>query len=238
MATIKLQKFGPAFGLPDASPFVMKVETYLRITGQPYDPVTGDVRKAPRKQLPVIEIDGKAVADSSVIIDMLEAARPEKLDAHLDARQLAVAQAFKSMLEEHLYFCMLYMRWSTDDGWTVFEPSLREMLGVAGVPGLLRGVIASQARKYTKARTATQGVGRQPRAEIVATSNKILDSLAVQLGDGPFFFGEKPSTYDATVYAFAAGALCPAFDNEVRKHAASKPNLTAYAARIHDRYWK
>jgi glutathione S-transferase len=238
MATIKLQKFGPAFGLPDASPFVMKLETYLRISGQPYETVTGDVRKAPRKQLPVIEIDGKVVADSTLIVDSLEAARPEKLDAHLDARQHAVAQAFKSMLEEHFYFCILYMRWSTDDGWTVFEPSLREMLGAAGVPGFLRGFVAGKARQYTTGRTATQGVGRQPRSEIVATSKKILDSLDVQLGEGPFFLGDKPTTYDATVYAFTAGALCPAFDNEVRKHAASKPNLVAYEGRIKDRYWK
>lgn len=32
MPTIKLHKFGPAFGLPDASPFVVKLETYLRLT--------------------------------------------------------------------------------------------------------------------------------------------------------------------------------------------------------------
>jgi hypothetical protein len=60
----------------------------------------------------------------------------------------------------------------------------------------------------------------------------------VQLGDGPFFLGEKPTTYDATVYAFTAGSLCPAFDNEVRKHAAGKDNLVAYEARMKDKYWK
>jgi len=238
MATIKVYKFGNAFGMPDASPFVVKVETYLRISGQKYEAVTGDVRKAPRKQLPFIEIDGKIIPDSTAIVDALEAARSDKLDAHLDAKQAAVAQAFKSMLEEHLYFCMLFMRWATDDGWAVFEPSLRGMLGAMGVPGLLRGMVAGQARKYTVGRAATQGVGRQSRAEVVRAAGKILDALSVQLGDGPFFLGDKPTTYDATVYAFAAGSLCAAFDNEVRKHAAGKDNLVAYEARMKDKYWK
>src|SRR5580700_885965 len=134
MPTIKVYKFGPQFGLPDASPFVVKVETYLRLTDQKYETITGDVRKAPRKQLPFVEIDGKRIPDSTAIVDTLEAARSGKLDARLDAKQRAVGQAFKSMLEEHLYFCILYMRWATDEGWAVFEPSLREMLGTMGVP--------------------------------------------------------------------------------------------------------
>ena len=45
---IKLFQFPPYWGLPNASPFCMKVETYLRMTGIPYqnvyvrDPRKGD----------------------------------------------------------------------------------------------------------------------------------------------------------------------------------------------------
>jgi glutathione S-transferase len=235
---IKVHKFGPAFGLSDASPFVMKVETYLRITGQKYETITADVRKAPRSQLPVVDVDGKVIPDSTAIIDHLEGERSDKLDTHLDAGQRAVALAFKSMLEEHLYFGLLFMRWATDDGWSVFEPSLREMLGKMGVPSLLRGMVCGSARKQVVGRTRSQGIGRQPRAELVATCSKIVDALAEQLGERPYFCGEKPTTYDATVYAFAAGVLCPAFDNELRKHAASKKNLVSYESRLKAEYWK
>src|SRR5580693_2900258 len=106
---IKLYKFGPAFGLPDASPFVMKVETYLRITGQKYEVATGDVRKAPRAQLPFVDVDGTVIPDSTAIVDHLEAARADKLDAHLTPAQRSVGLAFKSMLEEHLYFGILFL---------------------------------------------------------------------------------------------------------------------------------
>ncbi|HEY4122199.1 MAG TPA: glutathione S-transferase family protein [Byssovorax sp.] len=235
---IKLHKFGPAFGLPDASPFVMKVETYLRLTEQPYEVVTGDVRKAPRKQLPVVEIDGERVPDSSAIVERLEAKRGHKLDAHLDAKQRAVGLAFKSMLEEHLYFCVLYFRWQEDDGWVVFEPTLRELLAAGGVPGFLRGIIAKSARKQVIGRVKTQGVGRKPRAEVVADATHILDALSDHMGDSPWFAGAEPSSYDATVYAFVAGALCPAFANEMHAHAAKKANLVAYAERVRSKYWK
>jgi glutathione S-transferase len=235
---IKVHKFGPAFGMPDSSPFVVKVETYLRIKGLAYEPIPADVRKAPRKQLPVVDHDGKIIPDSTAIVEHFEAESDTKLDAHLDTKQRATGQAFKSMLEEHLYFCILFMRWATDDGWAVFEPSLREMLGKMGVPGLLRGMVSRQAWKFTVGRAATQGVGRMPRTEVVVAANGVVDAFATQLGERPFFFGDKPTTYDATGYAFAAGVLCPAFDNEVRKHAATKENLVAYEKRIADNYWK
>ncbi len=235
---IKVHKYGPAFGLPDASPFVTKLETYLRLIGEPYETIGADVRKAPRRQLPCAEIDNVIVPDSTAIIDLIESKRPTKLDAHLDDKQQAVAFAFKSMLEEHLYFGLLYMRWATDEGWTVFEPSLKELLGKLGVPGFLRGMISKTARKQVVERGRTQGIGRKPRTEVVASCNKIIDALAVQLGDGPYFCGAKPTTYDATVYAFAAGVLCPAFTNEVRAHAETKANLVSYAARMKEQYWK
>lgn len=234
---IKVHKYGPAFGLPDASPFVTKVETYLRIVGEPYEEVLTDVRKMPRKQLPCVTVDGTIIPDSSEIIAQLEARRPTKLDAHLDAKQRAVAFAFKTMLEEYLYFAVLYLRWTTDEGWRAFEPGLREMLGRLGVPALLRGLVSGQARKQVTARHEAQGIGKKPHAELVATCKQVVDALAVHLGDGPFVCGEKPTTYDATAYAFVAGLLCPAFKNEVREHATSKPNLVAYDNRMKAAYW-
>jgi len=40
---IKLYQFHPAWGLPNPSPFCMKVETYLRMAGLPYEGVNGAV---------------------------------------------------------------------------------------------------------------------------------------------------------------------------------------------------
>jgi glutathione S-transferase len=234
---IKVHKYGPAFGLPDGSPFVTKVETYLRLVGEPYETVIADVRKAPRRQLPCAEIGGQLVPDSSEIIEAIERRRPTRLDAHLSASERATALAFKVMLEEHLYFALLYLRWTTDGGWAVFEPTLREMFARMGVPKMLRGMIAKKAREQVSQRCRIQGMGRRPHAEIVALATGVLDALAVHLGDRPFLCGDRPTTFDATAYAFVAGALCPAFQNEVQQHARGLANLGAYAGRIEAAYW-
>lgn len=234
---IKVHKYGPAFGLPDASPFVTKVETYLRLVGEPYETVIADVRKAPRKQLPCAEIGGELVPDSSNIIEAIERTRPQRLDAHLTEAERAVALAFKTMLEEHLYFAMLYLRWTTDAGWAVFQPQLRTMLAGMGVPRLLLGMICTKAREQVAGRVRSQGLGRRPHAEIVATGAHILDALSTQLGDRRFVCGDQPTTFDATTYAFVAGVLCPAFPNELHQHARGRANLVAYAGRMEQAYW-
>ena len=51
---ITLAAFGPAFGLPDPSPFVIKVEILLKIAGQPYGKDTSmrAFRRAPKGKVP------------------------------------------------------------------------------------------------------------------------------------------------------------------------------------------
>src|SRR5215467_2268822 len=70
---IKLYQFNPAWGLPNPSPFCMKVETYLRMVGLPYEVVNGAMPfKAPKKKLPYIEDGAQVVADSGFIVDYLK----------------------------------------------------------------------------------------------------------------------------------------------------------------------
>jgi glutathione S-transferase len=99
-------------------------------------------------------------------------------------------------------------------------------------------MVCGQARKQVAGRVYTQGIGRQPRQEVVGACLKIIDAFAEQLGDKKYFCGDRPTTYDATTYAFGAGILCPAFDNELLKHSRSKKNLASYVDRLEKQYWK
>jgi hypothetical protein len=45
---ITLHSFGPGFGLPDPSPFCIKAEILLRMSGLPFQRVTGNMRSAPK----------------------------------------------------------------------------------------------------------------------------------------------------------------------------------------------
>lgn len=82
---IELVQFAPAFGLPNASRFCMKMETCLRMAGLPFELVnSGDVMKAPKHKLPYIDDGGAIVADTGFIIDrkpFMLGEQPTSLDA-------------------------------------------------------------------------------------------------------------------------------------------------------------
>ena len=61
--TIKLYCFQPAGGLPDASPFVVKVMTLLKMAGLDYVGDRTGFARAPKGKQPYIDDDGTIVAD-------------------------------------------------------------------------------------------------------------------------------------------------------------------------------
>ena len=71
---IRLYKFGPAFGLRETGPFVLKTMAYMKLAGIPFEEIVqGDPRKAPKKKIPYISDDGQEIGDSSLIIKHLKA---------------------------------------------------------------------------------------------------------------------------------------------------------------------
>ena len=60
---ITLYGFGPAFGLPDPSPFVIKVEVLLKMAGLEFRTDANGFRKAPKRKLPYIDDGGTIVAE-------------------------------------------------------------------------------------------------------------------------------------------------------------------------------
>src|ERR1700723_1571530 len=128
---LTVHKFGPAWGLPDISPFVVKLETYLRLAGIPYGTKNADPRKAPKRKIPYIVDDAVVLGDTRFIIEHLETKRGISLDARLTPRDRALATAFQSMLEEHLYFVMVYERWQIELNWERLAPTMRQILSGA-----------------------------------------------------------------------------------------------------------
>ena len=77
----------PAWGLSDVSPFVNKLEIWLRLVGLPYEKrcVTGPLRSRTRK-IPFVDLDGgkRRLEDSGHIIATLGKERGVDLDIDLD----------------------------------------------------------------------------------------------------------------------------------------------------------
>jgi hypothetical protein len=64
---ITIYVFGPNFGLPDPSPFVMKTEVQLKMAGLPYRAAPGQTAEAPKGKLPYI-VDGDLTLGDSTFI--------------------------------------------------------------------------------------------------------------------------------------------------------------------------
>jgi len=230
---IKLYQFAPGFGLPNPSPFCMKVETYLRMTGLPYESVvTPSPRRGPKGKLPFIEDQGTVIADSSDIVAYLKRTYGDPLDAHLTPSERALALFVQRLLEEHLYWSVLYSRWMDD---AYFSMTAEVFLG--GLAPELRTQFEPAARKAMGDQLYGHGMGRHSAPEVYAHGQADLDALSVFLAEKPFFLGAQPTALDATAYAFLANLVLAPLETPLKRHAMTLANLPSYCARMKQRYY-
>ena len=231
---LTLFSFGPQFGLQDASPFVLKVDLYLRLTNTPYQAVSefSNLQKAPKKKLPFVNLDGRVIADSYFILDYLEAKQEQAFDAWLSPEQQSQANLYCRALEEHMYWLLVYSRWIGEDTW----PVIKEVF-FAPVPKPFRGLIANLARNDVRKKLQAQGLGRHNYSELKQLLSAHLHDLANLLGEQNYFFGERISRFDLTAFAVLSQFILADIDNEFNRLARDYPNLVAYCQRIQTEFY-
>lgn len=229
---ITLYTFGPAFGLPDPSPFVTKAELLLKMAGLPYAVDTGGFNKAPKGKLPYIVDDGEAIADSTFIRWHLEKKYNIDFDRGLSAEQRAVAWAFEKMLEDHLYWAVVRDRWMDDAN---FAKGPRNFF--RAVPAPIRPLVVAMVRRQVRRRLHGQGMGRHSPEEITALATRSIGATADFLGTKPYMMGAEPTGLDATAFAFVAGVLCPVFESPLRVAGERHDNLKRYVDRMMARFY-
>jgi glutathione S-transferase len=231
---IKLYQFEPALGLPNASPFCMKLETYLRMAGLPFEIPTATLdhlRRAPLGKMPYIEDEGRILADSSFIIEDLKSRYGDPLDAWMTAPERATALAFQRLLEENLYWAVVYTRWVEPQGWEMTREAFFGKL-----PAPLNWIVPPLARRGLIKELRGHGMGRHSREEILAIGRRDITALADFLDDKAFFMGAVPSSLDACAYAFLANLIWVPLASELKLHAQKYPQLQAYCERMRCRY--
>ncbi len=230
---ITLHGFGPFFGTPDSSPFVIKVMMLLKLADVAYRHVRGNPFTAPRRLLPYLRDEDVTVADSTLIRLHLEKKYHLDFDAGLSAEQKATAWAVERMCEDHLYFAMLDMRW-------VDEANFNEGLGrhmFGPVPAPVRSMVKSMLRRMNARRLHGHGIGRHARSDIAELAIRDVEALATILGGKPFLMGEKPCAADAFVFGIVTSILTPPLNSPIREAMQRHANLVAYCDRMTRQYF-
>lgn len=232
-AMLTLYQFNPVWGLPNSSPFCMKLETYLRMARIEYQVNTeGNLSKAPKGKLPYIEDQGQIIADSNLIIDYLQSTYGTSLDTHLSPAEAAVALALRRLVEENLYWAVVYSRWVEEQNW----PSTRAIY-FEELPPILRTLVAYIARRQVTQNLKGHGMGRHSAAEIYQISAADLQALSDFLADKPYFMGDQPTTLDASAYGVLANILKAPLNSPLRDKAEQLSNLGSYCDRMYQTYY-
>jgi glutathione S-transferase len=229
---ITLHTFGPAFGMPDPSPFVTKAEMLLKMAGLPYRTNPGGMRGAPKGKLPYIEDEGEKIADSTFIRWHLERKYGHDFDRSLSAEQRAVAWAFEKMAEEQLYWAVVDLRWMDDANFARGPAMFFRRL-----PMLLRPIAIPLIRRKVRNALYAHGMGRHSQGEIARLATRSIDAIADYLGEKPYVMGAEPTAADASLFPFAWSVLCPVFETPVRNAAERHDNLKRYVGRMTERYY-
>jgi len=231
-APIRVFQFPRMFSIPNLSPFCSKLETWLRITGLPYQVVeTPNPRKAPKGKLPFIEDAGHRIGDTSLIIEHLVKSRGIDPDVHLDASQRAAALLVQRTLGEHYAFVLLYTHFIREEGWRHTQANFDKL------PPLVRTLVARMVRARMRKIIWVQGLGRHTDEEIIESGLKDWRAVMRIMSDGPYFFGDEPCGADAIVFATLATTLLTPIESPIRDYLRSQPSCVAYAERMRNRFF-
>jgi glutathione S-transferase len=225
---IELLQFPRGPGLMNLSPFCMKAEVFLRLSGLRHRCINDATPlRTPKGKLPVLRDDGKQVADSAAIVAYLQQRYGAQLPRALLEPETPGLLALRRLLEDHLYFAMLWLRWIDGDGWAFTAPVF-----FGALPPGVRHVVPALVRRKIRRDLVGQGMGRHSRDEIVARAVADIGVLAAALGDDPFYAGAEPGAIDATAYAFLANIAWVPVETPVKAAVLAQPHLLQYCERM------
>ena len=222
-----------AWGLVSVSPFCLKLDAYLRMTGIPHEAVTAITPfGGPKGKAPWIEHDGRKIGDSTFIMLHLKETLGIDPDAHLTPAQKGVALAIQRLVEENLYWAMVNDRWNTPENWPILKSTV-----LGGIPAPVRAVMAPIARRGVLKQLKGHGMGCHSAEEIAAIGKRDIDALAALLGDQDWFFGDRSTETDAVVYGQLANIYWVGFNSPMKAVIGGNANLVAFLERFQQRFY-
>uniref|UniRef100_A0A0B7AVJ2 GST N-terminal domain-containing protein n=1 Tax=Arion vulgaris TaxID=1028688 RepID=A0A0B7AVJ2_9EUPU len=211
---------------PSMSNFPIKLETYLRLANISYvNDFSG--LPSPKGKLPFISYNGEFVSDSQFSIEYLNKKLDRDINKSLTKEERAVAKAIQVMVEEHLYWVMVYIRW-------IYDKELK--IVTLGVPNVKSSKNAF--RRYVHQMLHSQGFGRYTTDEIVHILLSDLQALTDYLGNKPYMMGQTPCEVDCSVFGLLSQFIWNIADDICQNLVQDKfPSLYSYCLRMKEKAW-
>ncbi len=229
---LTLSRTGRYESLGDVSPFIYRLETWLRMADISYESKLGAINEltaqAPRGLIPFVEVDNETIGDSSIIIEYLKAKHGDALnDERLNVAQKSLGTLVKTLCEHELFYIMIYGRWVDGDAESFVRFAMRDLpedqIAMA-IEAAKDRVINGMLHGYRLGRYDIEFVRQALRDK--------LDALAHFLGDKPFLFDDAPSTIDAGLYSILASFIHFPLPNPHVEIARSYSSLVEYCDRV------
>ncbi len=225
--------FGKAIGVEDPSPFVLKVQSYLKMAAIEYELKSGieSYKKSPRALLPFIEDGEKIIADSYFIIEYLKKNYVD-LDHHLSDRQKASLCFMQQALDTTLYEIFLSTRWQGENWPKIKEVFFKRL----PIPSFMQSLIASKSQKKVLQRLNYR-INKYSYDELLHIADDIFRSLSTTLGGDHYMYNNQVSTADALCFAYLAQFILCDIKSPFSEKAEYYENLVAYCHHIQNQFF-
>ena len=213
------------------SPFVEKVVRALQWKRIPFELVEP---KSPRDlarwnpqtgKMPVAEIRGERVIDSTQILSRLEAVQPEPSFFSKEPAAAASQRMLEDWADESLYWLRMAILWSDP------RRASDAILETLPIPGFLHPVMRPILARQLGGQVQAQGFGRLPLATLLTGLGERCDDLVALLGSREFFFCDRPGAADFALFAMLHFEGRPA-PPEFARVLEERPGLAAWHARV------
>lgn len=189
----------------EISPFCDKVRRVLHLKGVDYrveevtiaDTLKGRLKKlSPAAKLPVLEIEGERIADSSDIVRFLEARFPEPRLVPVDPKEQALMHFLEDWADESLYFYEMHLRFTLPHNAERWVPEAAKHDGK-----LVRSIAGVALPRAMLKATRAQGTGRKPIEAIRLDLDRHFHMLNQWLAGKRWLVGESLTLADVAVFA-------------------------------------
>ncbi|XP_065324748.1 failed axon connections homolog isoform X1 [Gordionus sp. m RMFG-2023] len=219
--------------IPSPSPYVLKLETYLRMANIPYK-IDSNFIKSTEGKVPWIQYNGLEIADSQGCIDYFNKKLEFDFNKQLSEREKSVALAFRILAENHLVWCLVMFRF-------IYCPihHFLSQLHLTCCQRLAYYLLWPYYKCQVSKKITQNGIGYKTLPQVYAIASADLNALSTFLGNKSYFMGEQPSEVDASIFGIISQFLwtLPS-DNLLKdKFQTDWTNLASYCVRMKKRFW-